>query len=155
MYRRGWLAVGLAIALEGSVAQAVILFGTSDPAANTTPPTGALAGSGWADETDAGTCATAISPWNLLTAAHITVKPGDAVHCGGLVYRVTRTAVAPASDLRFLEVAGRLDAARVAPLYIQTNEVGMNAVLHGRGGQRGGECQGGKQRGLSHLLLLQ
>ncbi|MEN9674589.1 MAG: hypothetical protein RIS76_485 [Verrucomicrobiota bacterium] len=126
--------VGLLISTR---AQAVILLGTGDPTAHTTPPTGALADSGWKTQTDAGPCATAVGPRHLLTAAHMGILPGFALHFGGLVYPVVQIARASDSDLLLVEIAGRLDADRIARLTIRTNEVGNGVVIHGRGGPRG------------------
>ena len=132
-----WLLMCVGGMLVSTGVRAVILLGNGDPSANTTPPEGTLTGSGWDTQTDAGPCATAIGSRHLLTAAHIGTTPGFALNFGGLIYPVVRIADAPGSDLRLLEVAGRLDPARIAPLYTQTNEVGHMVVLHGRGGPRG------------------
>lgn len=132
-----WLRIGVVGLLISTRAQAVILLGTGDPTANTTPPTGALADSGWKTQTDAGPCATAVGPRHLLTAAHLGISPGFALRFGGLVYPVVRTTHAPDSDLRLLEIAGRLDADSIARLTTHTNEIGHGVVIHGRGGPRG------------------
>lgn len=137
MVAKEWLRIGAAALLVSTSAQAVILRGAGDLTANTTPPTGALAGSGWTTQTDAGPCATAVGPRQLLTAAHLGISPGFALRFGGLVYPVVRTTNAPDSDLRLLEIAGRLEADSIARLTTHTNEIGHGVVIHGRGGPRG------------------
>ena len=116
-------------------ARAVILTGTADPAANTTPPTGALAGSGWQYEGLFGAfLGTAIGPHHFLTAKHIGVASNIFVY-QGLNYSVTRWFDDPESDLRMFEVAETLPS--YAPLYSRSDEQGQNSVVIGRGTQRG------------------
>src|SRR5262245_56744701 len=53
-------------------AEAVILYRTDDPVANTTEPTGALMGSGWQYEGNFGAyLGTAIAPHFFITAKHL------------------------------------------------------------------------------------
>lgn len=115
-------------------AGAIILFGSGDPDHNATPPSGALAGSGWQWETDGGDCATAIGPHHALTAHHLGLRPGGALHFAGLAYPIVSVTNAPQSDLELIELAGRLPG--FAPFYNGTNEPGRMLVLHGRGTQR-------------------
>lgn len=137
MFFRWTVVLSLCSLLVHPRARAVVIFGTGDPAANTTPPVGALANSGWVSQTDQGPSANAISPHHLLTAAHIGIRVGHEVHFDGLVYTVQRTSIAPESDLQILEVAGRMDSNRLATLYTGTDEAGRAAVVHGHGRSRG------------------
>ncbi len=116
-------------------ASALILFGTDDPQRNTAPPTGDLADSGWQWQNDSGQCSTAISPRHAVTARHLGISAGGEVRFGGLSYFATAVSDAPLSDLRLIELAGRLPA--TAPYYSGTNEAGRAIVLHGRGTLRG------------------
>lgn len=129
--------VFLSLALGVDDAQAIILFGSGDPAANTTPPGGILTASGWSTQTDFAPSATAIAPNHFLGAAHVGTRVGDPVRFDGLTYRVQRIADAPDSDLRLLEVAGQIDSHHVAEIYPGSAEVGRPAVLHGYGRSRG------------------
>jgi len=115
--------------------RAVILFGTGDPARNTTEPTGALAGSGWQHQAQPGFCATMIGPFHAVTAAHLGLVSNSVVNFDGLAYRVVEAATAPGSDLRLLRLGGRIG--RWAELNRGTNEAGQGAVLFGQGAARG------------------
>lgn len=137
MHIRLPLLLMAAMAMSQQGARAIVLFGTGDPDANTTPPAGVLAGSGWQTQTDRLPGATAISRNSLLTAVHIATPVGDHIHFDGLTYWVQRTADAPGSDLRLLEVAGRMDSNRIAGIFPDSSEVGRGAVVHGFGRQRG------------------
>lgn len=139
MSKRMTLLLLATAALGLPLARGVILFGTGDPAANTTPPTGALAGTGWQSQTERIPGATAIGPVAFLTAAHLATPVGGELQFDGLTYWVQRKADAPGSDLRLLEIAGRLDSNRVAGIFTGDDEVGRGLVLHGFGQQRGSE----------------
>src|SRR2546425_3474792 len=61
-----------------SRAMAVLFYSTSDPAHNTTAPTGALTNSGWQYQGTWGAfLGTPIAPKYFLTAAHIGGSVGD------------------------------------------------------------------------------
>src|SRR6202162_3921549 len=73
-FRLLFLALGT-LFMAMAPARAVILFGTADPSANTSAPTGALAGSGWQYEGQFGAfLGTAIASNYFITAKKI---------CGG------------------------------------------------------------------------
>lgn len=116
---------------------AIILFGTGDPEANSTPPTGALADSGWKSQTESNPSGTAVGRSHILSAKHIGTKPGNTLKFDGLTYEVRRVEDAPSSDLRILEVAGRLGSNRIAEIYTGSNEAGRDCILHGCGRGRG------------------
>ena len=78
-----FVALAILAAISIRPADAVILYetgptGSYDPTADTTAPTGALAGSGWQDEGNfGGELGTAIAPNYFITAAHIGGNVGD------------------------------------------------------------------------------
>ncbi len=121
----------------GSLArsQAIVLLGTGDPEAQTTAPTGDLAGSGWEFQIDAKAGGTVIGPSHILTAAHLGFVSNSVVAFEGLNYRVIGHTNAPNTDLRLLRVSGRFS--RWAPTQETPDEVGRSVVLFGRGGPRG------------------
>ena len=115
--------------------KAVILYGSGDPAYNTTPPTGALTNSGWQFEGQWGCfLGTPIAPQYFLAAHHI----GGAVGQPFTFMNVTYTTVAywddPASDLRLWQISGTFP--NYAPLYTNNLESGSPLVVFGRGTQR-------------------
>lgn len=123
--------------------EAVILYEQGgaapyDPAANTSAPTGALAGSGWQDEgTFDGFLGTAIAPNYFVTAAHFGGSVGDSFNFGGTSYTTTAVYRDPASDLQVWQVGGTLPT--YAPLYSggPGSEVNLSLVVFGKGTQRG------------------
>ncbi len=118
-----------------SLAKAVILFRTADPAANTTEPTGSLAGSGWQFEGNFGDfLGTAIAPHHFVTAKHLGTNPTQFSY-HGVNYAIVRSFADAGSDLRVFEVEGTLPI--YAPLYTRSDEVGQHLVMIGRGTQRG------------------
>lgn len=127
----------LACFLFAAAAEGVILFRTGDPTANTTEPSGALAGSGWQYQGTFGAfLGTAIAPHYFVTAKHLgTGPPHFSYH--GVNYTIVRSFADPESDLRIFEVAGTMPS--YAPLYSRGDEVGKNLVVIGRGTQRGTE----------------
>jgi hypothetical protein len=129
--------------------QAVILYGTGDPAANTSAPTGALVNSGWQYEGEFGDfLGTAIAANYFVTAKHIGGSVGQGFLLNGITY--TTTAVFPdaSSDLQIWQVSGTFPA--YAPLYRGTpgSEVNLSLVVIGRGTQRGSAVNVGSD---SHL----
>ena len=136
--------VALALVAVGvRAADAVILYengpaGSYDPNANTTAPTGALAGSGWQDEGQfGGELGTAIAPNYFITAAHIGGTVGDTFTFDGTSYTTTASYLDPGTDLRIWQVAGTLPT--YAPLYNSApgSEVNLSLVVFGNGNQRG------------------
>ncbi|HEX7518202.1 MAG TPA: hypothetical protein VF345_13065 [Chthoniobacterales bacterium] len=118
-----------------AAAGGVILFRTGDPTANTTEPTGTLAGSGWQYEGDFGAfLGTAIAPHYFVTAKHLGEGPATFLY-HGVNYTIVRSFADPSSDLRIFQVAETL--LLYAPLYSRSDEVGQHLVVIGRGTQRG------------------
>jgi hypothetical protein len=125
----------LALFAFASLAKGVILYRTDDPAANTTEPTGALAGSGWQYEGNFGNfLGTAIAPHYFVTAKHLGSGPPQFFY-HDVNYTIVRSFADPGSDLCIFEVEGTLPI--YAPLYTRSNEVGQHLVVIGRGTQRG------------------
>src|SRR5437763_4923465 len=118
-----------------SVASAVILFSTGDPAQNTTAPTGLLAGTGWQFEGLFGSfLGTPIASHHFITVQHIGVPSNTFVYQGAN-YTVARWFDDTQSDLRIFEVAETF--ATYAPVYSRSDELGRSLVVFGRGTQRG------------------
>jgi hypothetical protein len=119
-------------------ARAVILYGTADPAANTTAPTGSLIGSGWQYEGQFGVyLGTPIASNYFLTAKHIGGSVGQTFSFGGTNYTTTAVFPDPDSDLQIWRIAGTFSSQ--APLYggVAGSEVNLGLVVIGRGTQRG------------------
>ena len=137
------IAIIAASILTSSHANAVTLFSTSDPAANTSEPTGALTGSGWQYEGQFGPFnGTAISPHHFITVKHIGMA-SNVFSYQGVNYPIVQYFDDPVSELRIFEVAGTLPS--YAPLYSRNDELGRGLVVIGRGTQRGAPIyQGGK-----------
>src|ERR1051325_1361661 len=118
-----------------AAADAVILFRTGDPEANTTEPTGTLAGSGWQYEGKFGAfLGTAIAPHFFITAKHLG-HVSDIFVYHGVNYTVTDQFADPKSDLLIFKVTEPLPS--FAPLCHLKNEIGQHLVVIGRGTQRG------------------
>ena len=134
-FRARVLLIVLAMLTFAAAASGVILYRTGDPTANTTAPTGALAGSGWQYEGNFGAfLGTAIAPHYFVTAKHLGAGPTQFFY-HGVNYTISRSFADPGSDLRIFEVAERLPL--YASLYIRSDEVGQHLVVIGRGTQRG------------------
>ncbi len=119
-------------------ARAVILYGTADPAANTTAPTGSLTGSGWQYEGQFGIyLGTPIASNYFITAKHIGGSIGQTISFGGTNYTTTAVFPDPASDLQIWKIGGTFSS--LAPLYggAAGSEVNLSLVVIGRGTQRG------------------
>ncbi len=127
-----------ALAAGVVTARAMIFLGTDDPAHNTTPPTGALADSGWQWQGSwRGFAGTPISPQWFLTARHLGGSLGEDFHFAGRPWRTTARFFDPESDLALWRVCGEFPT--FAPLFSGTDEVGLPCVLFGRGRARGAE----------------
>lgn len=114
---------------------AIILYRTSDPSANTTAPTGALANSGWQWQGTFGDyLGTPIAPRYFITAQHIGFADGKFTY-RGVTYNTTDHYDDPNSDLRIFKVDGTFPD--YAPLYTARAEPGKHVVAIGRGKQRG------------------
>lgn len=118
-----------------SLAPAVILLSTGDPAQNTTEPTGLLAGSGWQFEGSFGSfLGTPIDAHHFITVQHIGV-PSQTFVYRGANYTIVQWFDDTQSDLRIYEVAETFPA--YAPLYPRLDERSRSLVVFGRGTQRG------------------
>jgi hypothetical protein len=129
-----WLVVALYFSTP---ARAIILYGTADPAANTTAPTGILAGSGWQYEGQFGAyLGTPIASNYFVTAKHIGGDIGQTFSFGGTSYTTTAVFPDPNSDLQLWRIAGTFSSH--APLYAGAvgSEVNLGLVVFGRGTQR-------------------
>ncbi len=125
-------AIGLASALP---AWGIITYGTDDPA-HTTPPTGALAGSGWQWQGPwGGLLGTAISPNHFITVAHAGGATGWDFILDGKHHTAVSVCIAQGADLQIWKVAGTITS--FAPRYTGTAERGKTVVMIGRGTTRG------------------
>ena len=129
--------------------RAVVLYGSGDPTANTSAPTGSLANSGWQYEgIFNGLCGTPIATNYFVTAKHIGGSVGDTFIFNGVNYTTTAVFPDPTSDLQIWRVAGNFPTH--APLFSGApgSEVNLALVVIGRGRQRGSAVTVGKD---SHL----
>lgn len=127
----GWL-----LALDP--ASAVILFGTGDPSANTSAPTGALAGSGWQYQGQFGAfLGTVIASNYFITAKHIGGSVGQTFTFGGVNYTTTAVFPDPSSDLQIWQVSGTFLSHAVIFSGLPGSEANLGLVVFGRGTQRG------------------
>lgn len=140
--RRFGAAIFIAAAISVSTPQthAVILYGTDDPAANTTAPIGSVANSAWSYEGQwGGNLGTPIAPHFFITAKHVGGTVGEIFYFQGAAYQTTAEFGDASTDLRIWQVSGTFPY--YAPLYMESNEVGQPLVVIGRGTQRGGEIE--------------
>jgi hypothetical protein len=131
--------VGVLLALVCALANtnAIILFRTGDPTANTTEPTGDLAGSGWQYQGLFGTfLGTAIAPHYFITVKHIGI-PSSTFFYRGATYTILQSYDDPNGDLRIYRVAETFPD--YAQTYSRNDEIGRPFVVFGRGTQRGSE----------------
>ncbi len=127
-----------ALFVTAASAFAVILYGTGDPGANTSAPTGDLAGSGWQYEGQFGNfLGTVIASNYFVTAKHIGGNVGNAFTFNQINYITTAAFPDPSSDLQVWRIAGSIPVH--APLYsnVGGSESGLELVVFGRGTQRG------------------
>ncbi len=137
----------VAVVVSGlSSAQAIILFRTADPTANTTVPTNDAAGSGWNYEgVWGGFLGTPIAPHFFLSASHIGQAGSNFVY-QGTTYTLAGEVGDPFSDLHLWQVNETFPS--FAPVYTKNDEKGQRVVAIGRGTQRGSEFDfGGTFRG--------
>jgi hypothetical protein len=117
---------------------AVVFESSGDSSRNTTPPTGAWAGSGWSNVVPIGAfLGTVIHSNALLVARHTDLGVGSTFSWDGHTYSVTGLAddVAADTDLRVLFFNGGLS--NVARLQAASDETGRWTVVQGRGRERG------------------
>lgn len=126
----------LGLCLLATNAQAVILFSTGDPEANTSPPPREQGGEGWELQGQWGRfLGTPIAPRFFITARHVLVNAADGFRFRGVDYPVTAFHDDSGSDLRIGRVCGEFPAH--ASLYTRSDELGREFVMFGRGTQRG------------------
>jgi hypothetical protein len=126
----------LAFVLATQTSRAVILFGSGDPSYNTTPPAGALQGSGWQYEGQWGIfLGTPIAPQYFIAAHHVGGAVGQTFVFNGVNYTTTAYWDDPDTDLRIWKINGTFPI--YAPLYATNDEAGKTLVVIGRGSQRG------------------
>lgn len=132
-YRLTFLCSLLAAVLP---ARAVILYRTGDAQANTTAPTGALAGSGWEFQGNFyGFQGTPIAPHFFLTARHLGFPVGTPFAYQGVTYHTVAKVADLESDLCIWRVDGTFPSH--APLFTRLNPAGEGLVVFGRGTLRG------------------
>ncbi len=116
----------------------VIFFATADPQHNTSPPTGALAGSGWDLQGDAFP-GVPIAPSFFITATHVGGKAGDVFAFHGAEYPMIARYDHPDADITIWKVNGTFP--QYATLYPHNDELGKPLVVFGRGTERGEEVR--------------
>src|SRR5436190_22951426 len=113
----------------------VLLYSTAQR--NTWAPSGSLWNSGWQYEGRWGAfLGTPIAPRFFITAENVGGSVGQAFTYRGKTYTAKARFDDPNSDLRIWMV-DRPFADAYAPIYRGSSEVGKQAVLYGRGTQRG------------------
>jgi hypothetical protein len=123
--------------LAATSARSLILFDTADPAANTTAPGGALAGSGWQYQGQwGGWLGTPISPNFFVSAGHLG-QASDHFSFQASSYSLVQSFGLPGSDLLIWQVNETFPT--FAPLYSKRDEAGQHLVVFGRGLRRGTE----------------
>lgn len=129
-------AVVLGMSQFDNTAQAIILFGSGDPAYNTAPPTGVLTNSGWQYQGRwGGFLGTPIAPQYFVAAQHIGGAIGQAFVYNDVTNFTTAYWDDTNTDLRIWKIDGAFSS--YAPLYSTNNETGKQMVMIGRGTQRG------------------
>lgn len=148
------------IGMTAGDGQAIILYDTGDPSANTTAPTGIYENSGWSYQGKyGGYLGTMISPQHFITAQHFGTQGGTFVSPAAMngTADITYTIDASANgsvgywdiagtDLRIFKINETFSS--YAQIYTGTSEAGKTLVTHGLGGDRGAEViQGGDLKG--------
>lgn len=135
--RLWWVLVAIMATWGGGSVRAILFQSTGDPAYNTGPPTGSLAGSGWQWQGQWGRfLGTPIHRKYFLTAAHVGGQVGQVLLLNGQAYTTTFSTNVPGSDLRLWRICGEFED--YAPVHASpSNLVGRNLIWFGRGTQRG------------------
>ena len=134
---RGALVALLLAATAPLSSEAVILYRTGDPVANTSAPTGTLSGSGWQFEGIWGAfLGTPVAPHFFLSAQHIG-QAGTVFTFSGTDYTLVKAVGDPNSDLDLWQIAETFPV--FAPLYTKSDEAGRLTLVIGRGTQRGSD----------------
>ena len=132
-----WALIALLLAVRPLASDAVILYRTGDPAANSTAPGGPLNGSGWQFQGVWGAfLGTPIAPHFFLSAKHVG-QAGAAFTFGGINYTLVKEFGDPNSDLDLWQVVETFPI--FAPLYTKSDEAGRLTLVIGRGTQRGSD----------------
>jgi hypothetical protein len=127
------------VALSAMPARAVLLYQTA--MRNTWAPSGTLLNSGWQYEGRWGAfLGTPISSRHFITAEHVGGAVGQAFTYHGKVYTAKAKYDDPNSDLR-IWLVDRPFTDAYAPIYRGSGEVGRQAMIIGRGTQRGTEVR--------------
>ena len=114
----------------------MLFYATGDTNYNTSAPTGAYADSGWQWEGLVGSyLGTAIAPNYFITAKHLAVNTNWTFTYQSQTYSIAAVTNSPTSDLTVCRVNGTFSS--YAPLYMGSDEVGKEAVVFGRGTDRG------------------
>src|SRR2546430_5823442 len=130
------LLATLFLALSFSSMEAVILYRTGDPSANTTEPGSLPPHEGWDYEgTWGGFLGTPIAPHFFISAKHIGQAGGTTFTFQNVNYSVLRGLYDPQSDLVIWQIAETFPT--FASLYPRQDEVGQITVDIGRGTPRG------------------
>jgi hypothetical protein len=141
---RRWRGVAACLAifiLALGSARAVILFSTADPSANTTAPTGNLAGSGWQYQgVWGGNLGTPIAPNFFISAGHIGNAGNSVFTYQSVNYSVVNGFQDSFSDLVIWQISAAQTFPTFAPLYNTFDEVGQHLVVIGRGTLRGSDA---------------
>lgn len=118
-------------------AYGVILYRTGDSTANTSAP-GDDRDVAWNLQGTWGNfLGTPISSTHFITAKHVGGTIGQSFNYDGGSYVTTARYNSPSTDLTIWEVSGAFNS--FAPLYTDTNELGKEMFVMGRGTQRGAE----------------
>jgi hypothetical protein len=130
------LLAAVIAALSFSAVEAVILYRTGDPSANTTAPGLLSPHEGWDYEGNwGGFLGTAIAPHFFISAAHIGQAGETTFTFQNVNYTVLRGFYDSQSDLVIWQIAQTFPT--FASLYPRQDEVGQVTVDIGRGTQRG------------------
>lgn len=127
---------GLLALLTAADAPAVLFHSTGDPSYNTTPPGGTLTNSGWQFVGQFNyVVGVPVAPHYFLTCQHWNGVVGDPFVFRGETYTATDKINDPGSDLTLFKVDRPFPA--YAALYTGAAETGQDAILFGRGADRG------------------
>lgn len=126
------LVLGMALPSE-----AVILYRTGDPTANTTAP-GDDRDTAWNSQGRWGNfLGTPISAKHFITAKHVGGSVGQSFIWNSVTYTTVAEYEDPSSDLSIWEISGVFPS--WVPIYTKSDEVGRELFVVGRGTRRGNE----------------